>query len=115
MYTNQCTTGTLTLVAATPLTVTIQCAQYQNIGITISNTGVTNPINTTVVKRSADGVAANEGTDTASGTAIGSIATSSVALLEITCDALCCRYMKLVFTSTSGTTAVVSWIANRTA
>jgi len=89
-----------TLAAATPADVDFDVSNSRRVCLIIENTGVTNALNTTVVKVSADGT--NFGTNTAAGTAIGSIAASGIALFEISDVAF--KTLRLTLTSTSGTT-----------
>lgn len=92
--------ATGTLAAGTPANVDFEVGNSRRLTIIIENTGVTNALTTTVVKKSADGT--NFGTDSALGTAIGSIAASGSSLVELTDVAF--KTLRLTLTSTSGTT-----------
>jgi len=89
-----------TLEAATPADVDFDVSNSRSVCLIIENTGVSNALGTTVVKKSADGT--NFGTDSALGTAIGSIAASGIVLVELTDVAF--KTLRLTLTSTNGTT-----------
>lgn len=95
---------TLTLAAGVAGALTFDTSGAKQLTLVIENTGVTNAIGTTVVTKSPDGTIF--GTDSALGTAIGSIAASGSVLVEITDVAF--QKLKLTFTSTSGSTVRVT-------
>lgn len=95
-------TATLAAGVATPLT--FDTSGSKSLTLVIENTGSSNAIGTTTVAKSPDGTIF--GTDSALGTAIGSIAASGSVLVEITDVAF--QKLKLTFTSASGSTARVT-------
>ncbi len=97
-------TNTITqaLVAATPTDVIVDVDGSSVVAIDIFNSGA-NAIGTTVVALSSTGD--KYVTDSAAGTAIGSIASAATVSYERTQNA--CVKIKFTFTSTSGSTAVL--------
>lgn len=94
----------LTLAAGVAGSLTFDTTGSKQLTLVIENTGASNAIGTTVVAKSPDGTIF--GTDTALGTAIGSIAASGSVLVELTDVAF--QKLKLTFTSASGSTVRVT-------
>jgi hypothetical protein len=94
---------TLTLAAGVAGALTFDTSGSKSLALVIENTGA-NAVGTTVATVSPDGTI--YGTNSAIGTAIGSIAAGASALVEITDVAF--QKIKLTFTSASGSTVRVT-------
>lgn len=88
-----------TLAAATPISVVILTLGAATIGLVISNTGGTNPIDTVTIEKSPLGNL--YGPDTALGTAVGSTTAGGQALVQISARGF--ASVRVTLTSTLGT------------
>jgi len=88
----------LTLAAGVAGSMEFDVSKCKRLSFVIENRGASNPIGTTVVETSPDG--AIYSTETAVGSAIGSLAASSSK--PVTMDGIAFKKLKLTFTSASG-------------